>query len=73
MAYIVKKSVAKTKDDNTDASKKSNPFRKPVKSVSMISDADPDPLDAERIYLDGCASDSMLLLTDQSHFDNLSR
>ena len=64
--YKGKKHVARAKDKS---SKKSFAFPKPAKSVSMISDADPDPLDNERIYLDTCASDSIFILTEQSHFD----
>ena len=69
-AFKGKKPVAKAKDES---SKKSFTFPKPTKSVSMISDADPDPLDTERIYLDTCASDSIFILTERSHFDKLSR
>ena len=72
-AFKAKKSVAKAKADKPEMPKKSFAFPKPIKTASMISDADPDPLDTDRIYLDTCASDSIFILTERRHFDKLSR
>ena len=39
----------------------------------MISDTDPYPLDTERIYLDICTPESIIILTYRSLFDKHSR